>query len=242
MRDLLLQGRLPECWIPPEHILECRALLETYHAVRREHTAWVQRAHAVLFHQGATRLREGGTGTAEGRELLREITATQLSPAGRQQIGLYLRMLEVTEAELDTLRRQLTGMACRLAGAKALQDRLYGVGPVTGLALTCWLGGAGRFSSARKAVRFAGLDITVYSSAGKRSPGHLSRRGPPVLRWCAYEAGKVHAHRSAPDHGYYAQVKDRIDGKRAALSEARKIIRQACHLLAELGDDALATG
>ena len=32
------------------------------------------------------------------------------------------------------------------------------------LAMTCWLGGAGRFSSARKAVRFAGLDVTVYSS------------------------------------------------------------------------------
>jgi hypothetical protein len=26
LRDPLVQGRLPECWIPPEHILECRAL------------------------------------------------------------------------------------------------------------------------------------------------------------------------------------------------------------------------
>ena len=31
-----------------------------------------------------------------------------------------------------------------------------------------------------------------------------------------------------------------IYGKRAALSEARKILRQAHHILAELGDDALA--
>jgi hypothetical protein len=40
---LLAEGRLPECWIPPGHILECRALLETYHDLRAEHTAWVQR-------------------------------------------------------------------------------------------------------------------------------------------------------------------------------------------------------
>ena len=60
-----------------------------------------------------------------------------------------------------------------------------------------------------------------------------------MLRWCLYEAGKTHARPSAPDHAYYAQVKDRIDGKRAALAEARKIVRQACHLLAELGDNAL---
>jgi transposase len=60
------------------------------------------------------------------------------------------------------------------------------------------------------------------------------------MRWCVYEAGKTHARPGAPDHAYYAQVKDRIDGKRAAISEARKIIRQACHILTELGDDALA--
>ena len=53
LRQLLAEGRLPECWIPPGRVLECRALLETYHDLRREHTAWVQRIHAVLFHQGA---------------------------------------------------------------------------------------------------------------------------------------------------------------------------------------------
>ncbi len=62
-----------------------------------------------------------------------------------------------------------------------------------------------------------------------------------MLRWCLYEAGKAHARGSASDHAYYASVKQRIDGKRAAISEARKIVRQACHILAELGDDALAT-
>lgn len=32
------------------------------------------------------------------------------------------------------------------------------------------------------------------------------------------------------------------DGKRAALAGARKIIRRACHILTELGDDAFTTG
>jgi len=62
-----------------------------------------------------------------------------------------------------------------------------------------------------------------------------------VLRWALYEAGKTHARTAAPDHGYYAAVKDRKDGKRAAGSEARKIVRRACHILTEPGDDALAT-
>jgi len=239
LRQLLADGRLPECWIPPAQILECRALLETYNALRREHTAWVQRIHAVFFHQGAPQLGEGALRAGQDLAALRAAAAVHLSPAGQLQAGTALDMLTAVEARLQLLRHRLLDAARQLTGARALTARLYGVGPVTALALTCWLGGAGRFSSARKAVRFAGLDVTVYSSDGKRSPGHLSRQGPAVLRWAVYEAGKAHARGSAPDHRYYAAVKDRKDGKRAALSEARKIIRQAVHILAELGDDAL---
>jgi transposase len=239
LRQLLADGRLPECWIPPSHVLECRALLELYRDLRVEHTAWTQRIHAVLFHQGARQLDGGGLRSEPGLAELRAVAATQLSPVGQCQVRTALDMLATLEEHLDAVHRQLLHAARHLTGARVLAARLYGVGPITALALTCWLAGAGRFSSTRKAVRFTGLDVTVHSSDGKRAPGHLSRQGPAVLRWCVYEAGKTHARASAPDHGYYAQVKERIDGKRAAISEARKIVRQAAHILDELGDDAL---
>jgi transposase len=239
LRMLLAEGRLPECWIPPEHILEYRALLETYHDLRREHTAWVQRIHAVFFHQGAPPLGEDALRTEQGLAKLRAAAAAHLSPTGQLQVATALDMLAAVEARMGPLRKQLRETARHLTGAKVLAARLYGVGPFTALALACWLGGAGRFSSSAKAVRFTGLDITVHSSDRKGPPGRLSRQGPPVLRWAVYEAGKTHARTSAPDHGYYAQVKDRKNSKRAALSEARKIVRQACHILTELGDDAL---
>ena len=185
-------------------------------------------------------LGEGTLRSEQGLAALREAAAAHLAPAGQLQIVTALEVTAALEARMHVLRHQLVDAARHLAGAKVLAARLYGVGPVTALELTCWLGGQGRFSSSRKAVRFAGLDVTVYSSAGKRAPGHLSRQGPAVLRWCAYEAGKTHARPGAPDHAYYAAVKDRTDGKRAALSEARKIVRQAVHVLGELGDEALA--
>jgi transposase len=239
LRELLAEGRLPECWIPPSVIVECRALLETYHDLRREHTAWVQRIHAVFFHQGAPALGGAALRTDDDLQALRAAAAAHLSPAGQLQVATALEMTGALEARLEVVRHELLLAARSLTGARVLAARLYGVGPVTALAMTCWLAGEGRFSSSRKAVRFAGLDITVYSSDSRRSPGRLSRQGPAVLRWAVYEAGKTHARSSAPDHAYYAAVKDRKDGKRAALSEARKILRQACHILAELGDDAL---
>ena len=199
----------------------------------------MQRIHAVFFHQGAPALGEDALRTEQGLARLRAAAAGHLSPAGQLQVATALDMLAAVEARMGPLRQQLTQTARHLTGAKVLAERLYGVGPVTGLALTCWLAGQGRFSSSAKAVRFTGLDITVHSSDRKGPPGRLSRQGPPVLRWAVYEAGKTHARSSAPDHSYYATVKDRKNSKRAALSEARKIVRQACHILTELGDDAL---
>ena len=198
-----------------------------------------RRSCAVFFHQGAPALGEGALRTGQGLAALRAAAAAHLSPAGQLQVATALDMLAATEARMEVLRTQLRGAARHLTGAKVLAARLYGAGPVTALALTCWLAGEGRFSSSRKAVRFTGLDITVWSSDRKGPPGRLSRQGPPVLRWAVYEAGKTHARASAPDHAYYAAVKDRKNSKRAALSEARKIVRQACHILTELGDDAL---
>ena len=236
LRMLLAEGRLPECWVPPPHVLECRALLEAYHDLRTEHTAWVQRVHAVLFHQGVPALPAARHGLDPARLAA---AAAQLTPAGQLQVAVAADMLACLEGHMDDLRARIRDQARRTPAARELAARLYGIGPITSLALACWLGGSGRFSSSRQAVRFTGLDITVWSTGTKRSPGRLSRQGPPVLRWALYEAGKAHARASAPDHAYYAQVKDRCNGKRAALSEARKLTRQAVHILDALGDDAL---
>ena len=152
-----------------------------------------RRSCAVLFHHGAPALGGGTLRTGPGLAALREVSAACLSPAGQLQVATSLEVLEALEARMSELRHQLLAEARHLTGAKVLAERLYGVGPFAALALTCWLGGAGRFSSSRQAVRFAGLDVTVWSSDRKGPPGRLSRQGPPVLRWALYEAGKTHA-------------------------------------------------
>src|ERR1700686_3612760 len=118
LRMLLAEGRLPECWIPPSRILECRALLETYHDLRAEHTAWAQRIHAVLFHQGAPALGEGTLRTEQGLAALRAAAADCLSPAGQLQVATALEVTAALEARLHELRHQLLDAARHLTGAK----------------------------------------------------------------------------------------------------------------------------
>jgi hypothetical protein len=53
LRDLLFEGRIPESWIPPQPVLEARALVRLYKDLLDERTGWLQRVHAGLFHSGA---------------------------------------------------------------------------------------------------------------------------------------------------------------------------------------------
>jgi transposase len=99
---------------------------------------------------------------------------------------------------------------------------MFGVGPLTSAAILAELDDARRFSSSRHAVRFAGLDITVYSSDQRRSPGRLSRQGSSVLRWALYEAAQTAARSGSPDHGYYLSLASRLGKSRAKVALARK--------------------
>jgi transposase len=237
LRELLAGGRLPTSWIPSEQVREMRAILELYKDLRDEHTAWVQRIHATVFHHGVPQLGTGGVVTAAGRARLE--AGEGLSPAARQAVTVALRVMDALDVELDALHRQIRTFARRQPGCQALQAQ-YGVGPITSTAIWAMMGDTRRFSASRKAVRHTGLDVTVYSSDGKRSRGHLAKQGPPLLRWALYEAACMASHTRAPDHDYYAGVKDRIDHKRATISVARKIARRSHHILRELGDQAHA--
>jgi transposase len=237
LRTLLLQGRFPESWIPPAHVVEVRTLGRLYCALIEERRAWQQGIHAQLFHQGCPPIT--ALLSVVGREAL---AGAELSLAGRQYVDTALRRIDELTDEIDSLRTQLTRFARCQLGCRALQ-RHYGIGWLCAAIIWAEIGDARRFSSSDQLVRFAGLDVTVYSSDAKRSPGHLSRQGSPELRWAAVEAAKCAARRSSPDYGYYHKVATKHDGhngKNPTLAVERKILHRCYHTLRELGDEARA--
>jgi hypothetical protein len=52
LRELLTEGRLPESWIPPEHVRQWRSRARMRHTLIDERTQWMQRIQATLFHHG----------------------------------------------------------------------------------------------------------------------------------------------------------------------------------------------
>jgi transposase len=236
LRELLTEGRIPESWIPPQPVLEARAVVRLYKDLLDERTGWLQRVQASLFHMGVPELNVTAMSVA-GRQRMAE---AGLSPATRTAVDVGMAQVDRLTEDLTRIRDQIAVISRRQPACRALQAAHYGIGPLTSVAIWSEMGDCRRFHSSDDAVRHAGLDVTVHSSDGRRTAGHLARQGPVVLRWALYEAAVYAGRPSSPDHAYFRQVKARLDGQLALLSVARKLARRCHHTLRNLGDDVLA--
>ncbi len=92
VRELLMIGRLPESWIPPDHILDLRSRVRLRHTLSHQRGEWQQRIQAVLYHHGCPQRRD--LMTEEGLSWL----AAQPLPAGaRAQITIALKMIDALD-------------------------------------------------------------------------------------------------------------------------------------------------
>jgi transposase len=236
LRQLLMDGRVPDSWIPPAHVLDARVLVRLYKDLVDERTGWFQRVHATLFHHGVPELGRA-LASAAGAE---HLSSAYLSDAARYAVDTGMRQIERLTEEMQPLRQQIVAIGSRQPGCRALQHNHYGIGQLLSVVVWEELGDCRRFTSSDDAVRHAGLDVTVWSSDGKRTRGHLAKQGPPVLRWALYEAAVYAARPTCPDYPYYRQLRRRLEAHLALITVARKLVRRCYHTLRNTGEAALA--
>ena len=153
LRELLMIGRLPESWIPPDHILDLRARVRLRHTLSEQRGEWQQRIQATLYHHGCPQRRNLMVG--DGREWL---ASQPLSISAREQVTVALAMIDALDRELVPVDKELRAYARRQAGCKALMAH-YGIGELTAVTILAELGDCTRFSSSRHAVRYAGMEM-----------------------------------------------------------------------------------
>jgi transposase len=237
LRELLQRGELPESWIPPSIVLEWRERVRLYKSLVDQRLVWTQRIHAELFQHGVA-VPEAQIRSASTRAWLAG-NDVALTPAARQRIGVGYAMIDAADAEALPLKAQLQRFGTRQPACRALVDNHYGIGGLLAVAVWSELGDCRRFSRSLQVVRHTGLDVTVDASDLRRAGGFLSRQGPATLRWALFEAAHNASRSGSPDHTYYATVKDRHDGKLAAISVARQFARRCYHILRNLDPDVV---
>lgn len=232
LRVMLADGRITESWIPPAFVIDVRIVGRLYQKMLADRRRWLQRIHAQLFQQGVVPI--VGLSTPKGRV---QLTDRELSPGGRVYVDHAEAMIEMLDGRLSEVHTELCRIGRLQPGAQAIGE-LFGFGPLLSTLTWSEMGDTRRFSSSRQAVRYAGLDITVHESAGKRRAGRLSKQGSSTLRYALVEAAQHGSKPASPDHQLYRDAQQRVGSSRAALTIARKHAKRVHHILRDLGDDA----
>src|SRR5687768_9647953 len=102
LRELMMVSRLPESWIPPDHILDLRARVRLRHTLSQQRGEWQQRIQAVLYHHGLPQRRDLLT-----RENCAWVEQTTLPDTAREQITVALGMIDALDAQLAPITRDL---------------------------------------------------------------------------------------------------------------------------------------
>ena len=109
-------------------------------------------------------------------------------PVARRVATAWAAIASLTALITPLRARSVRSVAARSAPGPSRSQ--YGIGALCAVIIWAELGDPRRFRSSDQAVRFAGLDVTVWSSDERRSPGRLARQGSPELRWALFEAGR----------------------------------------------------
>jgi transposase len=235
LRTLLADGRLPEAWIPPDHVCWLRVRTRLRKTLTDERTAWRQRIQATLFHLGLPSLPDG----FDGDRARRWLAGHELPAAARERVEVCLQMIEALDRQLAPIDSELRAYARRQPGCRALAGN-FGIGGLTAPVILAELGDVSRLRRSRQAVRIAGLDVGVERSDRRTRVGKITKQGSPHLRWALYEAAQSATRETSPDHADYLALRERgLSHTRASLTIARKLARRSYHRLRELGERAL---
>lgn len=185
--ELLADGRLPLAYAPP---LEVQVLRDWTRQRNR-----LSRAHARALHGVKSIMNinnRPGPARLDAARLTGYVKAygNLLPERHVRMLWTMQRQLSLTEEEMALSEREIARLleSPRFAQAAALLYTAPGVGPVVAATVLAEVGDFLRFPDAKAIGRYAGLAPRVFASGGKERHGHISKTGPPDLRWVLQQA------------------------------------------------------
>lgn len=227
LAQLLREDRLPRAYVPEEPVRALRELCRHRHrlarqlALARRHLRWLalknnlpgpvtftsDRAQKWLLSQDA---KLNSAHRLSGRQFVDQITS-----------------LERQLADVETVLKDTVAAHADWAPTLALIQSVPGMGFVTALTVLCECGDITRFDSIDEVSAYAGLCPRVTQSGESAHHGHISKQGPPQLRWVLQQAAWAALRTDPNARSIYARIAKRAGSKKAATALARKLLSYA---------------
>lgn len=228
LATLLYLGQLPQVHLPSAEVSAWRTLIHFRRLLVKRRTALKNRLRTIL-RSFARRCPHKSCWTKIGRRWLSEQRFDEihdlLMRTLLEDIDLLDNRLREAEAPLDRIAEDPPQVA--------LLRSIPGVGPRTSEAVVAFTDEIQRFGRSKAFASYFGMTPTLDASAEVCRHGHISKRGPSVVRWVLVEA--VHqvlrwnpACRRFFDRVYRGR-KDRY--KKALVALGRKLLVIRCAML-----------
>lgn len=227
LAKLLKADLLPTVWIPPENQRHIRELLTHRARLVRQRTAVINELRAVYAKRNIdpqAKLQRVDPSVSR---------AEDLSGYGPRIVGEDVELLGFINRQIGGLDKELTKIALEDAQSKRLMT-IPGVGAVSAVAVSCWIGEIARFSNAKKLASYFGLAPRVRQSANTERHGHITKEGNRMVRSLVIQAALVHTRRGkAPSRKHYLGVLKRRGKQIARVAAANKILGAMFHMMKE---------
>lgn len=225
---LLAVGRLPESYRASREERELRGLTRRLGELRHDRRCTLQRIHAILDAHGMP-----GKAEQFEKEEWREGVRGRLTEEEWAVLGSQLRQLDFLLGESAGLEARLKAKVREREDVRLLQT-VPGIGPILAATIVAEAADISRFPGPRAFAAYSGLVPRVRASGGKARLGHITKCGPPDLRWALTQAaltGSMSKTPSAHARVYWRKVKQ---GKRklvARCAAAHKLARIVYRML-----------
>jgi len=245
MAVLLSIGEVPAVYMPTKEVRQWRETILHRKKIVTKIVQVKNRIRATLKSQGYSKPLEKGSWWKKANRLwMRTIC--------RQSIGVcdlwYMHVcnlldeFELLESQLKRVTLYLDGYLAKNPGGKLLMS-IPGVGPRTAEAVLAYTGDVNRFGNYKQYCSYFGLTPKLDESGLCRRLGHISKRGPSVVRWVICESSWVVIRKSKGLKAFYERVRSGQDGRKkiAIVAVARKLlsIMRAMMLTGELFNEEL---
>jgi transposase len=221
LATLLYLNQLPTVHLPPADISAWRALINHRRTLIRRRTAIKNQIHAIRRAFGCI-CPHKSCWTRAGLVWLRSQT---FDDARRLMVTTLLDEMLFVGEQVVKVEAQLDVIAEGHSNVSLLRS-IPGIGPRTAEAIVAFTDEVQRFKNRKQFASYFGMTPTEDSSGLVERHGHISKRGPSVVRWVLTEASYQVVARCPVFRSFFARVhrgkKDRR--KKAIVATGRKVL------------------
>ena len=218
--DLLRSDLLPEAYFSTKEVRAWKETARFRMSLVQMQTMVKNKIHSILFKNALICPHDSVFGT-KGRQWLKEI---ELPEPFNFHLEENLKLLHDIGVRIGEAEKEVILKVNKHPQAMLLCT-IPGIGYITALTIVAEIGDIHRFRSAKKLMGYAGLVPSTYASGDTVRHGKITRLGSMWLRTALIETAhrQGRSKKSGSLRDFHEHIKEKKDGKTAAVATARKL-------------------